>query len=241
MATLIYGASGGVGAATARRLTAAGRPVYLAARDEAAAAPLAQELGAGLTLGDVRDDAHVEAATAAAVERHGGLDALVFAVGSIQLTPLKRAERAAYREAFELNLVSAAQALRHAAPHLAARQGAAVFFSTVAVAQGFVNHAVISAAKGAVEGFVRAAAAELAPKVRVNAIAPSLLETKIAAPLTGNVKMAEAIAGMHAMARLGQAEDAAALAVFLAGPDAGWVTGQVMAVDGGRSRARVKG
>lgn len=240
MTTLIYGAAGGVGAAAARQLAAEGRRVHLAGRDEAAVSGVAHEISAGFTIGDVLDDGHLEAATQAAAG-DGGLEGLIFAVGSIVLTPLKRAERDAYRETFELNLVSAAQALRHAAPHLAAREGAAVFFSTVAVGQGFTNHTVISAAKGAVEGFVRAASAELAPKVRVNAIAPSLLETKMAAPMTGNPKVAEAIAGMHALPRLGQAQDAAAAAAFLTSPHAGWITGQVIAVDGGRSRVRTKG
>lgn len=238
---LIYGATGGVGSATARACRSAGRPLHLAGRDPDAVRALAAELDASHTAGDVRDDAHLDQATQDALAAHGAITGLVFAVGSIDLAALKRAERDAFRESFELNLVSGAQALRRAAPALAESGGAAVFFSSVAVAQGFANHTVISSAKGAVEGFVRAAAAEFAPKVRVNAIAPSVLETKIAAPLTGAPKMAEAIAALHALPRLGRAEDAAALAAFLAGPEAGWLTGHVWPVDGGRSRVRAKG
>jgi len=90
-------------------------------------------------------------------------------------------------------------------------------------------------------GLVVALGAELAPAVRINAIAPSLTRTRIAAPLTGNAAMAEAIAKQHPIPRLGEAEDAAALADFLLSPAAGWITGQVMAVDGGRSSLRGKG
>ena len=84
-------------------------------------------------------------------------------------------------------------------------------------------------------------AAELAPKIRVNTIAPSLTRTPLASALTGNAPMAAAIAALHPLPRLGEAEDAAALADFLLSDKAGWITGQVIGVDGGRSSLRVKG
>jgi NAD(P)-dependent dehydrogenase (short-subunit alcohol dehydrogenase family) len=116
-----------------------------------------------------------------------------------------------------------------------------VLFSTVAARAGFPNHASIAAAKGAVEGLTVALAAELAPAVRVNCIAPSLTRSAMAAPLVGNVQMAEAIAKQHPIPRLGEGEDSAALADFLLSPGAGWITGQVFAVDGGRSSVRSRG
>ena len=116
-----------------------------------------------------------------------------------------------------------------------------VLFSTVAVRQGFAAHASISMAKGAVEGLTLALAAELAPKVRVNCIAPSLTRTPLAEGLTRNDAMAKSIAEMHAIRRLGEADDSAGLAAFLLGPDAGWITGQIVGVDGGRSTLRTKG
>jgi NAD(P)-dependent dehydrogenase (short-subunit alcohol dehydrogenase family) len=116
-----------------------------------------------------------------------------------------------------------------------------LFFSTIAVAQGFASHASISMAKGAVEGLTRALAAELAPKIRVNAIAPSLTDTPLASAIAGNASIAQGIAALHAMPRIGTAEDSAALGALLLSDQSGWITGQVMAVDGGRSRARTKG
>ena len=96
-------------------------------------------------------------------------------------------------------------------------------------------------AKGAVEGLTRALAAELAPKIRVNAIAPSLTDTRLAQGLTGNPQMASAIAQLHPLPRLGRAEDSAHLAAFLLSDRADWITGQVIGVDGGRGRLRPKG
>lgn len=116
-----------------------------------------------------------------------------------------------------------------------------VLFSSVAARAGFPNHAAIAAAKAAVEGLTVALVAELAPHVRVNCIAPSLTRTPLAEPLTRNAAMAEAIARQHPIPRLGEPEDAAALADFLLSAQAGWITGQVFGVDGGRSSLRGKG
>ena len=96
-------------------------------------------------------------------------------------------------------------------------------------------------AKGAVEGLALSLAAELAPQVRINVVAPSLTRTPLAAAITGNATLAQGIAGLHALQRLGTPEDIAALAAFLVSADAGWITGQVIGVDGGRSMLRTKG
>ncbi len=96
-------------------------------------------------------------------------------------------------------------------------------------------------AKGAIEGLTLSLAAELAPKVRVNAIAPSLTRTNLAAGLLANEQTAAAIAGQHALQRLGDPADIAALAAFLISPDAAWITGQIIGVDGGRASLRAKG
>src|SRR5918993_1374456 len=143
---------------------------------------------------------------------------------------------------FDLHLVARdrAKAVQAALPALRAGEGGAsvVLFSTVAVAQGFAAHASVAMAKGAVEGLTLALAAEFAPKVRVNAVAPSLTRTNLARSLTANEAVATGIAQMHALPRLGQGADSGALAAFLISDEASWITGQIIGVDGGRSTLR---
>jgi NAD(P)-dependent dehydrogenase (short-subunit alcohol dehydrogenase family) len=246
-AVLVFGATGGIGGAIAEGLAASGVPVHLAGRDAARLAALAARLGAPATVCDVLApgaiaQAVAEAAVAEAAAAEGGaLAGLVFAVGSIVLKPAKRATAEDHLAAYRLNVIAAAEAIAAAEGALKAGQGSVVLFSSVAARSGFANHSVIGPAKAAVEGLTVALAAELAPAVRVNCIAPSLTRTAIAAPLAGNEAMAKAIAAQHPIPRLGEAEDAAALARFLLSPAAGWITGQVFAVDGGRSSLRTKG
>ncbi len=236
---VVVGATGAIGSAIARRVAARGDAVHLVGRDAARLGALAAELGATFAVADVLD----EAALAAAIQAGGAiLGGLAFCVGSIVMKPLRRATAADFIEAFRLNAVSAALAVAAAADGLRACPGSGVvLFSTVAVRSGFANHAVISAAKGAVEGLTVALAAELAPHVRVNCIAPSLTRSGIAASMTDNEAMAKAIAAQHPIPRLGEGDDAGALAAFLLSADAGWITGQVFNVDGGRSSLRTKG
>ncbi len=239
---LIFGGTGGVGFALARRLTDAGRSVHLAARSHQRLAECSAALGgAGYTAADVTDPAAIATAVGEASAGGGGLGGLAYCVGSIVLKPLKRAVPEDFLAAFRLNALGAALAVQAAEPALRQARGAVVLFSTVAAQVGFPNHAVIATAKGAVESLTRSLAADLAPDVRVNCLAPSLLRTPLADPLIANDAVAKSIAGLHAMARLGEADDAAALAAFLLAGDAGWITGQVFGVDGGRGSLRVKG
>lgn len=237
---VIFGGSGGIGAETARRLAGRGYGLHLVGRNETALAAVAAETGASHALADVTDPAAVAAAVAAAGESIAGL---VYAVGTITLKPLSRLGAAEMERDFRINALGAALAVQAALPALKAHGAGAsvVLFSTVAVAQGFPSHASVALAKGAVEGLTRALAAELAPAVRVNAIAPSLTRTALAKSFTDNPQMAAAIAGMHPLQRLGTPEDAAALATFLISEEAGWITGQVIGVDGGRATLRTKG
>ena len=235
---VVAGATGGIGAALARRLAARGAEPFLLARDPARLAALGAELGAPWRAVDVTDAPALKATLA---EAGTPLRGLAFCIGSILLKPAGRLTEADFLDAFRLNALAAAMAVQAAMPALAAGQGSVVLFSSVAARKGFANHAAISAAKAAVEGLAVALAAELAPQVRVNCIAPSLTKTRLAEPLTRSPQMAEAIARQHPIPRLGEAEDAAALADFLLSDVAGWITGQVIGVDGGRGAVAGKG
>ena len=236
---LICGTSG-IGRAIALRLHARSIPVYLLSRDPS---KLAAEIGgAPFTAVDASQPEAFEAAVRAAASS-SPLRGLVYAIGSIPLKPLKATTAADFIDAFTLNTLGAALALKAAAPSLSSaslpRPGAAVLFSSVAVAQGFPNHAAIAAAKGAVEALTRAAAAELAPRVRVNCIAPSLTDTPLAARLLSSEAMRKALGEAHPIPRLGSPDDVAAVAELLLELDC-FVNGQVIAVDGGRSTLRPK-
>jgi NAD(P)-dependent dehydrogenase (short-subunit alcohol dehydrogenase family) len=235
---LVFGATGGIGGALARRLAARGAEPFLVARDAGRLAALGAELGAPWQAADVTDPAALKAVAEAAGSPLGGL---AFCVGSILLKPLSRLTASDFAETFRLNATAPALAVAAALPGLTAGKGAVVLFSSVAARRGFPNHAAIGAAKAAVEGLAVSLAAELAPHVRVNAVAPSLTRTQLAEPLTRSPQMAEAIAKQHPIPRLGEAEDAAALADFLLSGAAGWITGQVVGVDGGRGALAGKG
>ncbi len=235
---IIIGGAGGIGAALARRLSASGWRLHLLGRTAAPLAALAQELGAEHAVVDVRD---ADALKAAVAGIEGPVAGLAYAVGTIALKPVARVTPADALADFEINALGALTAIQGALPGLKAGGGSVVLFSSVAVGQGFANHASIAMAKGAVEGLTRALAAELAPQVRVNCIAPSLTDTPLATSLTANAQMAAAIAGLHPLQRLGTADDSAAAAAFLLSAEAGWITGQVLGVDGGRSTLRTKG
>ncbi len=237
---IIFGGTGGIGGAIARRLVARGDAVHLVGRDRSRVEALAGELGCPASVADVEDAAAVKGAVAAAAAG-GGLKGLVYAVGTINLKALGALTDDDFSRDWRVNALGAALAMRAAAPALKREKSAVVLFSTVAVAQGFAAHASISMAKGAVEGLALALAAELAPQVRVNCVAPSLTRTPLAAALTNNEALAKAVAEAHALRRLGEADDVAALAAFLLGDDADWITGQIIGVDGGRSTLRTKG
>ncbi len=237
---LIYGGSGGIGSATARILRARGYDLHLVGRSEDKLSALAAELEATFTTGDVSDG---RLFSRVAEDAGVPLDGLVYAVGTITLRSLQRLTEADFLNDFRVNAMGAALAIQAAVPALKKSTGIAsvVLFSSVAALQGFAFHGSIGMAKGAVNGLTLSLASELAPRVRVNAIAPSLTRTQLVKDILSNVKMTASIAELHALQRLGTPEDIAAITAFLLSPEADWITGQIIGVDGGRSTLRTKG
>jgi 3-oxoacyl-[acyl-carrier protein] reductase len=162
--------------------------------------------------------------------------------GSITLRSFRSLEPAEFRQDLELNLLGAVRFLQALQPRLKGIDGgpaSVVLFSTVAVAQGMPMHASVAAAKAAVEGLTRSLAAEWAPKIRVNAIAPALVDTPLATRLLSSPEKRDALAARYPLKRIGAAGDVAAVARFLLSAESGWITGQVFGVDGGMSTLRV--
>lgn len=237
---IIYGAAGGIGTATAHLLHQRGNDLHLVGRTEETLRAVADELDASYTVGDVQDSALFDQVADDAGEHIAGL---IYAVGTINLKGLSRFSAEEFLADYQINAMGAALAIQSALPALKRSEDTAsiVLFSSVATQQGFTFHASVGMAKGAVNGLTLSLAAELAPKVRVNAIAPSLTQTPLAKGILRNEKISASIAEMHAMQRLGEADDVAQLAAFLVSPESSWITGQIIGVDGGRSMLRTKG
>lgn len=234
---LIYGGSGGIGSSIARKCVACGDTVHLVGRDQQVLDTLSKELNCTFTKGDVKDYSLFKKATSAAGDT---LDSLVYSVGTINLGSLQRLTPEDYLDDFKVNSLGAALAVQAAIrPMKKSRKGSIVLFSSVATLQGFSMHSSIAMAKGGINGLTLSLAAELAPKIRVNAIAPSLTRTKLAEPLLSSEQAVDKISSMHGLKRLGAPEDIANLATYLMSEEAGWITGQIYSVDGGRSTLRI--
>ena len=233
MKKVILGATGSIGSSLARKLNESGDQLHLVGRDQSTLSELADNLNASYTVCDVLEENFSEKIVNDLNEEP--INGLAFCVGSIDLKPLKLTKKSDFMQSFNLNLISATEVIKSLADNLKKNKGSIVLFSTVAVKQGFPNHTIVSSAKGAIEGFTLALAAEFAPNVRVNCIAPSLTNSKISNFLLKNEKMAENIAKMHPLKRIGEGSDSASVAKFLLSEESSWITGQILGVDGGRS------
>ena len=229
---LIFGATGSVGSSLAEQLKNSGNDVHLVARNESEVKAIAEKLGCSYTVADVLENGFIEKVKSDVNEIKG----IAYCVGSIDLKPLRMVTEADMNKCMKLNLYSAIEAIKGFQEILKKNKGSVVLFSTVAAQRGFTNHTIIASAKAAVEGLTVTLAAEFAPNIRVNCVAPSLSKSKIAEPMLKNPAVAEGIAKAHPLKRLGEGKDSAALAKFLITEDSSWVTGQVIAVDGGRSK-----
>ena len=229
---LIFGATGSVGSSLAEQLKNSGNDIHLVARNESEVKAIAEKLGCSYTVADVLEDGFIEKIKSDISDIKG----IAYCVGSIDLKPLRMVTEADMNKCMKLNLYSAIEAIKGFQESLKKNKGSVVLFSTVAAQRGFTNHTIIASAKAAVEGLTVTLAAEFAPNIRVNCIAPSLSKSKIAEPMLKNPAIAEGIAKAHPLKRLGEGKDSASLAKFLITEESSWVTGQIIAVDGGRSK-----
>ena len=230
---LIFGATGSIGSSLAEQMKTAGYDnVHLVSRNQSEVESIASKYGFSFTVADVLEDGFIAKVKNDLEDAVG----IAYCVGSIDLKPFKMVTENDFNKCMKLNLYSAVEVIKNYQDSLKKNKGSVVLFSTVAAQRGFTNHAIIASTKAAVEGLTVSLAAEFAPNIRVNCIAPSLTNSKIAEPMLKNKALADGIAKAHPLKRLGQGKDSAALAKFLITDDSSWVTGQVIAVDGGRSK-----
>jgi NAD(P)-dependent dehydrogenase (short-subunit alcohol dehydrogenase family) len=230
---LIFGATGSIGSSLAEQMRTAGYDnVHLVSRNQSEVESIASKYGFSFTVADVLEDGFIAKVKNDLEDAVG----IAYCVGSIDLKPFKMVTENDFNKCMKLNLYSAIEAIKGYQESLKKNKGSVVLFSTAAVHRGFTNHSIIASAKAAVEGLAISLAAEFAPNIRVNCIAPSLTNSKIAQPMLKNTAIAEGIAKAHPLKRIGEGKDSASLAKFLLSNDSSWITGQVIAVDGGRSK-----
>jgi NAD(P)-dependent dehydrogenase (short-subunit alcohol dehydrogenase family) len=237
---LVTGGGSGIGFATAKALVEAGARVALVGRTAGRLGESARKLGerAAAFAGDVGIEDDVERVVRQTVERFGGLDVAVNAAGTGALAPVESHPREAWAETLRTNLDGTMYCVKHEASAMLAggRGGAIVNVSSIA---GALTHRLMSAycvSKAGVEMLTRCAADELGDRgIRVNAVRPGLVPTDLAVPLTSSPKVVENYLSLMPLRRLGTAEEVAAAIVFLASDAASWITGQVLAIDGGHT------
>jgi len=229
---LIVGATGSIGSSLSKQLIDSNKEVHLVGRNEKETKHLSEKLEATYTVVNVLEDDFVEKIKSDIEDIKG----IAYCVGSIDLMPFRMVTENDFNKCMKLNLYSAVELIKGFQENLKKNKGSIVLFSTIAAQRGFTNHSIIASTKAAVEGLAVSLAAEFAPNIRVNCIAPSLTNSKIAQPMIKNTAIAEGIAKAHPLKRIGEGKDGAALAKFLLTDESSWVTGQVIAVDGGRSK-----
>lgn len=228
---LLIGGSYGIGLAIAKELQFENN-VYIASRSNE---NLADVKATHITF-DATKDA-IDTSQLPAV-----IDGLVYCPGSINLRPFKGLKPEAFETDLQINFISLVKVIQSVLPNLlASEQASLVTFSSVAATMGMPFHTSVAAAKGAIEGFAKALAAEYAPKIRVNVIAPSLTDTPLADKFLNNETKQEKSAERHPLKRYGKPEDSAQIATFLLSDKSSWISGQIFHVDGGMSTLLVNG
>jgi NAD(P)-dependent dehydrogenase (short-subunit alcohol dehydrogenase family) len=238
---VIFGGTGGIGSAIARALSDKGIATFLVSRTEERLKVTAAEVGAhGYAVADATNLEQVETAFSEATTALQGVSGVAHCVGSILLKPAHLTSEAEFSAVIQQNLTSAFLVVRSAARTMTSG-GSVLLFSSAAGRVGLANHEAIAAAKAGIIGLTLSAAATYAPrKLRVNCIAPGLVQTSMSEKITANQSAAAFSRSLHPLARLGEPVDIAPLASLLLSDESSWITGQVFGVDGGLATVKTK-
>jgi NAD(P)-dependent dehydrogenase (short-subunit alcohol dehydrogenase family) len=233
---VVFGASGGIGSALSRRLASKGAQLVLAGRNSERVEALAGEMGAEPAKVDVEFPDQVDACFQRAIETYGRVDGAANCVGSLLLKPAHITTDKEWSATIATNLTSSFFVLRAGARAMMKSGGSIVLVSTAAARIGISNHEAIAASKAGVIGLMLAGAASYASRgIRMNCVAPGLVDTPLTSRITGNESALKASTAMHALGRIGKPEDIAGAIEWLLDPANNWITGQVIGVDGGLS------
>ncbi len=230
---LIFGATGSVGSSLTKLYRNESDKIHLIGKNDEEVSNLSKQANCSFSVADVTDQNFIEKISDDL--KNEDINGIAYCIGSIDLKPINLVTKKDFLKSLELNFFPIIEIIKKFKENLKKNKSSVVVFSTVAVKQGFPNHSIISPVKASLEGLTVSLAAELAPNVRINCIAPSLSNSKMASRILGNTKIAEGIAKQHPLKRVGEGSDSAALAKFLLSKESSWITGQIIGVDGGRS------
>lgn len=238
---VILGAAGGIGSCLARKLSRSGARLMLAGRPSDRLTALSEELNASRYELDATRPAEVEACFTQTKEMWGRINGAANCVGSILLKPAHLTSEEEWAQVMAINLTSAFAVVRSAAKTMLQTGGSIVLVSSVAGRLGLTNHEAIAAAKAGIQGLALSAAATYAPRaIRVNVVAPGLTRTPLTTRLTENEASLKASMAMHPLGRIGEPEDIASAIEWFLNPAQGWVTGQILGIDGGLGSVRAR-
>tara|TARA_B100000029_G_scaffold229219_1_gene226776 strand:+ start:1933 stop:2658 length:726 start_codon:yes stop_codon:yes gene_type:complete len=235
---IIIGGSGSIGSSIAKEIIKDEFEPHLIGRNYTSLKKISDELKCPYSVADVTKSKDL---TQALKDCGDNIFGLAYCAGSIDLKSLTLAHENDYIESFKVNTLGAIISIKATKDILKKNKGSILLFSSIAAKTGFMNHTIISTAKGGVEALTVSLAAELAPDIRVNCISPSLTDTGMTKSITSNENIRKAIELLHPIPRIGQPSDHSKLAALLLNNSSNWITGQIFNVDGGRSTLRRKG
>lgn len=235
--TVIFGSTGGIGSCLAKNLTSEGRKLLLCSKNAEKLQQQASELGQSFMVCDATEEEQVKNVFTRIQDQIIGV---VNCIGSFCIKPIQMTSAEEWRHVFDVNASTSFYIIKHAVGKMASyKEGSIVCISSCAAQTGLVHHEAIAAAKAAVEGLVRSAAASYAKsRIRLNAIAPGLVDTPLSSLITSNKNALTTSVSFHPMGRIGSAEDIAEVICFLLSKKSSWMTGQILSVDGGLSRLK---